>query len=111
MIWWVSWCALAARAQEPEAVTLDDAVQRSASVATIRAADAGVRAASERLDQVQSARLPVVGVSASVNLWNSAQTVSFLPSDQPLDCSAFPAEFAALCAGFGEPLVVRDQVT
>ncbi|MEQ1501205.1 MAG: TolC family protein [Myxococcota bacterium] len=111
---WVVWFGVAWGQDVPAStvtVTLAEAVARSAAVASITGADASERVAESRKDQAGAGRMPSIGVSGSVNVWNAEQVVSLLPSDAPLDCSVFPAEFAGLCEGFGEPLVVRNQVT
>lgn len=114
MVWavWVVQAALAAGGDDAiPAVTLDEAIARSAVAATVRGAEAAARAAEARVDQAKAGRLPALGVSGSLDVWNGKQTVEFIQSDAPLDCTGLPEPFASLCAGFGEPLVVRDQIT
>lgn len=101
MVGWISW-VMAARA-EPAGITLDEAVALSGSTPAVRASGAAREGAEARLDQAQSGRLPGVGVSGSVNVWNGPQVVSLVSPDAEI-----PEPFGSL---FGEPLVVRDQVT
>lgn len=101
MFGWIGW-VLTAHA-EPAGVTLDEVVRLSATATAVRGSQAAREVAAARLDQAESSRLPAVGVSASVSVWNGPQEVQLVePGDD------IPEPFASM---FGEPLVVRNQVT
>lgn len=102
---------LAARADDA-VLTLQEAQELAGAQATgVRVAKAGQEAAEARLAQARGARLPSLAVQGNVNVWNDEQVAQFITSDTAIDCSAFPAEFAGLCAGLSSPITVREQVT
>lgn len=102
--------SLAARAEVP-ALTLDEALRRAAQVPSVAAALDGRAAASAQLTQARAGRLPSVNVSGNVLVYEDEQVLNLFSTDEPLDCTGIPDPFGSLCEGFGEPTVVREQVT
>lgn len=111
----IGWMALsllsAAFAADVPAVSLEEAVALAETrTPAVRAADAGAEAAQAQLNQAWSARLPSLSVQANVMVYEDEQTAQFLQSDEEIDCSGIPDPFGSMCEGFGEPMVIREQV-
>ncbi|MFZ5477345.1 MAG: TolC family protein [Myxococcota bacterium] len=78
----------------------------------VTAAAAGERVAQARVVQTRAGLLPTLTAQAGVQRWDSATEVQFIETDEPLDCTTFEAVgMGDLCASFGEPIVVREEVT
>lgn len=96
----------------PDAISLEDAIERASSgAASVRSAEDALAGANARADQVRAARLPTLYVSGSVNVWNTAEIIQFIPPEAGVDCSAMDASFQGLCYGLSQPVTVREQVT
>lgn len=100
----------AARAETP-GITLADAVEKAESVPSVRAAGSARIAARAGFAQAWPGRLPNLTLQGNVLVYDQAQEMELFKSDEPLDCAGIPDPFGSLCAGFGEPIVVREQVT
>lgn len=101
-----------ASAPAPE-VTLAQAMEAAGSHGYgALAASAAERAAKARVVQARAGLLPTVTAQAGIQRWDSATEVEFIETDEPLDCTTFEAVgMGDLCASFGEPIVVREEVT
>jgi len=101
--------ALAA-AQAPS-VGLDEALRRAdTDNPQVEIAEWAVIAARARKWQAMSYYGPTLTLDANHLWWDEEIAVS-LAGDEPLDCTAIPPPFDAICTGMGEPLVVREQQT
>jgi outer membrane protein TolC len=96
---------------EAPGITLADAVQLAHGAPAVEAAGSAREAARAGYAQAWPSRLPSVTVQGNVLVYNEAQEMQLFESDEPLDCSGIPDPFGSLCSGFGEPIVVREQVT
>ncbi len=102
--------ALSAHAEVP-AIPLEEALARSAATPSVGAASDGGDVAAAQLASARAARLPSINVSGNVLVYQDEQVLNLFATDEPIDCTGIPDPFGALCAGFSEPTVVRDQVT
>lgn len=102
--------AVSAHAEVP-AISLDEALRQAASAPSVQAAEAGGDAAHAQLMAARAARLPSINVSGNVLVYQDEQVLSLFATDEPLDCTGIPDPFGAMCEGFAEPMVVREQVT
>ena len=102
---------LATAFAEPPAVSLEQALAAADQHKSVAVADAAREAAANNVALARPGRLPSFYLSGNVLYYDDAQTFSLLSSDTPLDCSTMPEAFAAMCAGFSEPTVVREQLT
>lgn len=96
---------------EPPAVSLDEAIAAAEHHPSVAAADRTRAAAWDGVGVARPGRLPTFSLSGNVLYYDDQQTFSLVDSGEPIDCSAFPESFAAMCAGFSEPTVVREQLT
>lgn len=102
----------AAAAAAPE-VTLAQAMDAAGSNGYgVIAASAAERVAQARVVQARAGMLPMLTAQAGIQRWDSATEVQFIETDEPLDCTTFEAVgMGDLCASFGEPIVIREEVT
>lgn len=103
-------CVAPAHAETP-GITLEDAMQRAAEAPSALAGRDGAAAARAAYNAAWPSRLPSLSVSGNVLVYSEAQELSLFESDEPLDCTGIPDPFGSMCASFGEPIIVRDQVT
>lgn len=107
----LSLLAALARAEVP-VIGLDEALEQAATGSPrVVAAAAGVDVADARLWQARSARLPIVNVQGQIQVYDDEQVLQFISSEEEIDCTTIPDPFGAMCDGFTEPMVIREQVT
>ncbi len=96
---------------EAPAITLSDAVEHARQTPGVAAAQSAEQAAAAGYAQAWPGRLPSLSVSGNVLVYNKAQELTLFTSDTPIDCTGIPDPFGTLCASFGQPIIVREQVT
>lgn len=110
LAWFLLLIPAVATAQAPS-VSLGEALRRAeVENSQLGAAEWAVAAAQARKWQAMSYYGPTLTFDANHLWWDEEIAVS-LAGDEPLDCTAIPAPFDAICLGMGEPLVVREQQT
>lgn len=98
-------------AAETPGISLEDAVRLSHESPSVAAAGSARDAARAGYAQAWPGRLPSLSLQGNVIMYDEAQEMALFESDEPMDCTGIPDPFGALCSSFGEPIVVRDQVT
>lgn len=96
---------------ETPGITLDDAVLRAHDAPAAQAGQDAAAAARAAYMAAWPSRLPSLSVSGNVLVYDEAQELTLFQSDEPLDCTGIPDPFGSMCASFGDPIIVRDQVT
>ena len=96
---------------ETPGITLEDAVQHAHDAPAALAGRDAAAAARAAYNAAWPSRLPSLSVSGNVLVYDEAQELTLFQSDEPLDCTGIPDPFGSMCASFGDPIVVREQVT
>lgn len=96
---------------EPPGISLASAVDEARHAPSVAVAASARVAAKAAYDQAWPNRLPTLTATGNVLVYNEAQEMQLFTSDTPLDCTGIPDPFGSLCTSFGDPIVVRDQVT
>lgn len=96
---------------EPSGITLEDAVAQAERAPGVLAAGSARDAARAGYAQAWPGRLPSLSLQGNVLVYNEEQQMELFSTDEPMDCTGIPDPFGSLCSSFGEPIIIREQVT